>query len=238
MANDEHDPYGAFSADLDGEGEGEAGLLQAWQAGARAALRPPAGAPASYETLQRRYQVDLDDERNLADLEDAGLRQHMLRARQQLACDERALSAVPAVEALVDSDTQGRRGLSALTVALKAQKTALQCAGDAVASLATAASGLVRGERPHGFPAAGAALAAGSAEAQNLAYLAGRLTAAVTELGQVATALGNLERDLSLSRRHSETATEGLRRRLDHYEKGYQALAALVDGGRPAPGRV
>ncbi len=74
--------------------------------GTRAGGAPAEAAPSTeeqrtiYQELQKRHQVDLNDERNLAGLEDPGLLSHMEGARRRLAEQDRALSRLPCREAL------------------------------------------------------------------------------------------------------------------------------------------
>ena len=53
-----------------------------------------------YQELQKRHQIDLNDERNLAGLEDPGLLSHMEGARRRLAAHAAAVAARPPREAL------------------------------------------------------------------------------------------------------------------------------------------
>jgi hypothetical protein len=203
---------GELKVEVEVEAEAEPGEGVPVDAGMRAQA-----ARARYEEIRRAIQVDLNDERNLADLEDPGLRKHMEWARAHLAQQESKLAELPALEGIDQTDRAGRRSLSALMVALKEQQMNLQCASDEVLLEATNVGRLANGEKPHGYPAANEPLVAETALAKNFAHLQKKLVNAGDALTAVLLALADFERDLTLGRRNYETVVDGLRRHVDHY---------------------
>jgi hypothetical protein len=203
---------------------------------------PDAPAPqAGYDSLKTRYQVDLNNAANLADLEDPRLRTHMELARQRLAEYQLGVLKLPQLDELVKGDTAGRRDLSALMVTLKEQQMALQCACDDLILQESNVGRLANGEQPHGYPALGTRRApaapaspardgSGVPEglAQNLGHLAKKLASIGAGLGESVKAVESFERSLTLARRNYETVVDGLRRRQDHYELAYREATALA----------
>jgi hypothetical protein len=200
----------------------------------------PGAAQAHYEALRRQHQVDLNDERNLADLEDPGLMDHMHLARRQLAGHDLELAKLPQPAELERADTDGRRSLSALALSLKEQQMALQCACDAVILEAANVGRLVEGGRLHAYPAPSAALGRDTAVAKNLEHLGKKLSSAGSELSKIAEAFSNFERALTLARRSYEAVVDGLRRRHARYEASHQELSeslrASAGGSEPPAG--
>ena len=175
-------------------------------------------AQRRYDELKRQHQVDLNDAKQLTDLEDAGLQAHMDQARKQLANHERNQASLPSTESLRRHDEDARRALSSLMTNLKAQQMALQVACDDVLLQATNAQKLAEGGRPHGYPTTDGA-------AKSYEYLGKKLTAAGNALTQLALELEVFERELTLARRLYEGTVNGLARRGQHFENAYFEVA-------------
>jgi hypothetical protein len=182
--------------------------------------RSAESAQRRYDNLKRQHQVDLNDAKQLADLEDAGLQAHMDQARKQLANHERNQASLPSTASLRRHDEEARRALSSLMTNLKAEQMVLQVACDDVLLQATNAQKLSEGGRPHGYPATDG-LASQDRAAKNYEYLGKKLTAAGNDLTQLALALEGFERELTLARRLYEGAVDGLARRGQHFENAY-----------------
>jgi hypothetical protein len=189
-------------------------------------------AQRRYDELRREHQVDLNDAKQLADLEDPGLVAHMDRARKQLANHERNQAALPSEESLRRGDTDARRALSSLMTSLKTQQMALQVACDDVLLQATNAQKLADGGQPHGYPAADD-LSPQEHAAKSFEYLGKKVSAAGNDLAQIVTALEGFERELTLARRAYENAVDGLARRGQYFEEAYGEAAFLA--GREGP---
>jgi hypothetical protein len=172
-------------------------------------LRPP---PAGAQSL------DLNDPKNLEDLEDPGLRERVAQARARLAEQERLLAELPPVEELADLDCKAQQALSRGVTAVGAQHLLQVSLQADVEGLARAARALAGGERPSGFPPLGEA-----DDAACVTLLANRLLKVADLLGGVADALKAQEADLTRGRRDAGAAADGWRRRAE-------ALA-------PCPGR-
>jgi hypothetical protein len=181
-----------------------------------------------YDRLRQQHQVDLNDAKQLADLEDPGLLAHMDRARKQMSDHARGLAALPAEETLQAHDTAARRSLSGLMTSLKAQQMAIRVACDDVLLQATNSQKLAEGGRPHGHPPGGTA-------AKSFEIIGEKVSAAGEDLARVAAALGEFERELTLARRAYENAVEGLSRRGQYFERAYGEVACLAGHCHAAP---
>jgi hypothetical protein len=182
--------------------------------------QPAPGAPGP-------GQLDLNDERNLGNLEDPVLVAHMRRARATFADHERIRADVPGEAALAERDAEARRALSGTSTSMNSGGMDLRCATDDVLVQATNLDRLVAGEALHGFPAANRPLPRDGPLAQNLTHMAKKLRQSGAALEKLATDLQNLERALTLARRGYEAVVDGLRRRCDD-------LAAKNGAGPPA----
>lgn len=191
------------------------------------ALGPPPGAPGvaskpggresekapCYDELRRRYQVDLNSEENLGDLEDPGLAEHMRRRREEREALEAARASLPRKEELKRGDAEGRRALSSLTARLKDQQMALQVAGDEVHAHASNVGKYSDGAQPHGYPPVS------GPQGPVLRHLQAKLMEAVKALGDITVALDEFERDLTLARRGYEFVVDGLNQWCEFHER-------------------
>jgi hypothetical protein len=182
--------------------------------------------PLNYEELKRAHQVDLNDAKHLADLEDPGLLAHMDQARKHLADHERAAAALPDDESLRRADVEARRSLSSLMTSLKTQQMALQVACDNVLLAATNAQRLVAGDWPHGYPGSGIS-------EKNVTHLGRKVASAGEDLLGIVATFGAFENELTLARRAYEVAISGQTRRSQCFEVAYAEILSLADGGRP-----
>lgn len=180
----------------------------------------------SYAELKRAHQVDLNDAKHLADLEDPGLQAHMDRARKHLADHERAAAALPDAAALHSADVEARRALSSLMTGLKAQQMALQVACDNVLLAAANARRLAAGDWPHGYPG-------GGLSDKNITHLGNAVASAGDDLLSIVTAFGAFENGLTLARRAYEDAITGQARRSDCFEAAYADILHLAGGSGP-----
>lgn len=118
------------------------------------------------------------------------------------------------------SNIEANRALSSLMTSLKAQQMAMQIVNDNIMLQAMNAQKLAEGGQPHGYPAESGSLATKSFE-----LLGKKLQASGNDLSQIVTALEGIERDLTLARRASESAFDGLARRGRYFEDAYFEVA-------------
>lgn len=186
--------------------------------------RSAISAQRNYEKLKMTHQINLNDPKQLADLEDPGLQAHMDMARKKMADYERNQATLPSKEAMQRSNIEANRALSSLMTSLKAQQMAMQIVSDNVMLQSMNAQKLAEGGQPHGYPAESSSppqvLAAKSFE-----LLGKKLQATGNDLSQIVTALEGIERDLTLARRASESAFDGLMRRGKYFEDAYFEVA-------------
>jgi hypothetical protein len=186
-------------------------------------------ARCCYDELKQQHQVDLNDAKQLADLEDPGLQAHMDRARKQLASHELALAALPSSSVLQTGNAAVRRALSNLMVSLKNQQMAIQVACDNVLLHATNAQKIADGGQPHGYPATdGGPLPTHVAKTIN--YLGQQVVSVGNDLTQAVKGLEEFERELTLARRQYENTVDGLVRRGQYFEDAYAEIESLVGG--------
>jgi hypothetical protein len=167
-----------------------------------------------YDELKRQHQVDLDDAKHLAGLEDPGLQAHMVQARKRLADSERARSAIVSAESLRRDDAGVSRMLSELTTSLKDQQMALQVAWDDVVLQATNAQRIASGDQPHGYPAMGSS----ASHFRCFEHFGEKVAAAGRDLARIVGAFEEFERKLTLARRGHESVVSGLLRRSQYFE--------------------
>jgi hypothetical protein len=183
-------------------------------------------AQANHEEMRRQYQVDLNEEKHLEDLEDKGLVEHMRVARRRLAEGDAERATLPSRVTLLRDDMATRRALSALMTKLKEQQMTLQCACDEVHAQATNVGRLAGAEQPHGYPPVGEELPS-MAMVGCLTHLSSKMMSAVCDLNGISAALGEFERDLTLARRGYEAVASGLRQRGEHFEDVFDATSLL-----------
>jgi hypothetical protein len=172
-----------------------------------------------YEELQRQHQVDLNDTKNLADLEDAGLQAHMEQARALLADHERNRAALVDEEQLARGRLEIDQALSNLLKSLNDQRMELQVACDNVLLQAANAQKLAEGGLPHGYPPAGG----GDHGSRCTEHLGRKLQGAGGALARIVEELKRFEQDLTLTRRTYETTVEGLARRSEYFRGVFDA---------------
>jgi len=173
--------------------------------------------PRSYHDEHRHaIQVDLNDEKHLADLEDTDLIEHMRKARERLALENARRAEAPDIDRLNRDDAETRQTLSALTVKLDEQKVQLQCTCEELHLHALNASRLSAAERPHGYPAPGDDPCEWASKC--FGHLSTKVQQLAARLTETLSAIESCERDLVLARRGYETVTDGMRQRLD---RGY-----------------
>jgi len=84
------------------------------------------GVQEKYLEVQRKNQVDLDDESHLAALEDKGLMSHMADARTQLLIYEKKMAELPPKETLLKQGLELDRLMTSTMRALNAHQMNLQ----------------------------------------------------------------------------------------------------------------
>ncbi len=173
----------------------------------------PAAATVAPAPAPPPTQVDLNDEKNLADLEDPSLMKHVREARDQLARWEEGRSVVPSTENLIRDDKASRQAISQAITAINEQKMALQCAIEEATLNGTNVGRIVAGEKPHSYPQAGM-------KTENLKHLQKKIESNVASFTDVYQALERIERDIVLFRRLCETVVDG-----------YAATVSVVRGG-------
>jgi hypothetical protein len=168
----------------------------------------PRGLAASMSSGDTRTGIDLNDEKELADLEDPRLMAHMGDRRAALRAAEAAKLPDPAK--LNEEDIAARRGLSTLTVTLREHIMALRCAADNVALHSSNAAKVASGTRPHGYPEE-------AGTAGWVAHLAKAIAKTAAEIEDAVNSATEAERVLTVARRSSEAAAAGYRARAEHY---------------------
>jgi hypothetical protein len=199
--------------------------------GARSAGGPAEGAPSAdeqraiYQELQKRHQVDLNDERNLVGLEDPGLLSHMEGARRRLAEQDRALSRLPCREALRE-DYVSALGMVAGVLALAEELLTDEREHVELAFLLPRqVSAFAAGQTPHGaarpLPAAAAADPAVGAA---LAFIAKKGEAVAVAFEKDLEALSETRSRLFVARRKLESVCDGLLALLEGAEEERRLL--------------
>ena len=196
----------------------------------RQQLETPEATEARLKKLRLLHQVDLNDEKNIADLEDEGLEHHRRKARQILKAGLADQAALPSASNLLRDDTATRRALSSLMANLKEAQMALQCAIDEVHAHASNALKLTVNEQPHSYPPVGPDRPT-AAMVKCLNHLEKKVMSAVGDLNRTSEMLNTFERDLTLTRRNYETVVDGLRRRDEYYMAAYAEISNLASGG-------
>jgi hypothetical protein len=171
--------------------------------------------------LKAKVQVDLNDSKQLADLEDPGLQSHMEGARRVLEEYNRRLDGIPTMEKLQESDVGTRRDISFIITKSKELQMMLRVAFDEVFQQSTNAARISEGGSPHGFPAPGSANHASAC----FHTLSRKLAAASEEIEKSITALEEFESKLTIARRSYEFVVDGVVRRVRHHE-GEAAITA------------
>ena len=170
--------------------------------------------------------LDLNDEKNLADLEDANLQAHMQQARVRAAELSAELERLPAPAELQLDVAAASQALSSVASGLSAHLLAIQCATDEIQLAARNAgrlAAILAGapqttdllKWPHGYPAAGPAA---------LLHMENKIGAIAATLGAAVVAIEGLARDHTLTRRLHDQAIEKQKRRCGHYESAYAEL--------------
>jgi hypothetical protein len=196
------------------------------ESGSDAEPEPP--VKPTFEELRKRHQVDLNDEKHLADLEDPGLMDHMRKARLALAAYESERARLPSSEVLRRDDTTARRALSGVVTQLKEQQMALQCVRDEVILHATNIERLISGTTPHGYPAQPDPKDRDGVLTRNMSYLMKKVSGAGEELSRIIVYLEDFERGLTLARRNYESVVDGLQRRHDGLEAAIEKVTTAT----------
>ena len=164
--------------------------------------------------------LDLNDEKNLTDLEDANLQEHMRLAREQAIAFNIELGRLPALAELVQDSLTAGQALSAVSSGITAHLMAIQCASDEVQLAARNAGRLAGGCQPHGYPAAGPAA---------LLHLEKKIDTITTTLGAAIVALESLAREHTLARRMHDQALGKQKRRCEHFETAFTELVTELN---------
>lgn len=193
---------------------------------------PPSMAPRNYAqqhtrlvALQEKYKIDLNDEKNLVDLEDHGLIEHMKQARLDLSIYMESLPKIPCSKDLHEQDTAARRALSAIVTDLKSQQMAMQIACDDLLLQAINAQKLAKGGHPYGYPPSPP-----SQLGPGFDHLGLKMRGIGDELARIVDAFQNFECNLTLVRRLYEVVVDGWMRRGEHYEKVFNMAAGTTEG--------
>lgn len=181
-----------------------------------------AGA-SSDSAAKLEVNVDLNDEKNLADLEDPGLKEHMRRARERLVEQERAMDTLPTPDALKREDARARQALSSIMTGLKDQQMNLQCALEEISLHSSNADRLATGDMPHGYPKTGTRSVDANLQG-NMRHLAKRISGTAASVGDTLTVLAELERHLTLARRNYEAVVDGYARRVERLEQSKREI--------------
>ena len=168
-------------------------------------------------TAANKTNVDLNNAKNLADLEDPDLTERMRRARLTAAEHEEARNRLPRADDLKRVDTEARRALSALMSALKEQQMRIRCVCDEILLSATNVDRLAAGDQPHGYPST-KDIAVTPVMKKCMDHLRKKIKGSGSELESIKEALDEFERNLTVTRRNYETVVDGLRVRDEYYE--------------------
>ena len=168
-------------------------------------------------------QVDLNDPAQLADLEDAGLMDHMDAARAQLVAQELASKELVDNEILSKQEIEGRCALSDVMNLIREQRQLLASVRDAVYLNSSNAEKLSKGIAPHGYPSVNARSGAGPLE-----LLSTRINDMGTAVEQIYDTLTSAESVLMRARRSVESVMVGRNQRCIHYESAWKELSQTL----------
>lgn len=203
------DPLARLKESDDEPSFGDDNLDVRRKAAARGARAPPTPND-SKSSLPRppaaKKGLDLNVEKNLADLEDPRLMEHMRLARERLAEQDRGAQTLRPVGELGRDYTAARRALSETVQTLNRLKMSLEVAMENVTLNGSNLGKLVAGEKPHRYPQ-------GDYSA-TLPFLQKKIVANATELSQIIAELEELEKSMTLVRRNYETVVDGYARHL------------------------
>lgn len=188
-----------------------------------------------HEELRKKHQVDLNDERNLSELEDPGLVSHMEQARRTLASQMAKSGALPARADMRAKQVQNARQFSSLIQKLDQVKRDLQCGTEETFLQAANAAKLAAGQTPHAFPR----VAVGwPPNHEALGALGRKIAAAAKSCETTSDVLVEAVAGFDVLRRDSEVVVDTLVRLVEHYHTSHVALERLmgaVPDGVPPP---
>ena len=183
----------------------------------------------AYAELKSRHQIDLNDEHNLADLEDKGLRSHMERARAILADEEKSKAALPSQETIRANHIKNLRQFSALIGALREADLEMQNGVEDTFLQARNAARLGVGEQPHAFPPIPKGKPANS---EALAMLGDKTDKAAKACQASSAAVTATIQSLDVLRRESEVVVDTLMKLVDHYRASFAAIERLLTSSK------
>lgn len=164
-----------------------------------------------YNELVKRHQVDLNDEENVANLEDPSLVAHMEAARRRLAEQERALARLPQLEVLRSQYLKAMGKISSLVRSLEersqSERENVELAHRQPRILET----LGVGQKPHGFAAPLPPPVAADPATKEALTITGKKAQDVAENYEAfLTAVQEVKNDLFVVRREVEEVGDGL----------------------------
>lgn len=178
-----------------------------------------------HQELRRRHQVDLNDERHLAELEDKGLAGHMESARSELASQELKRQALPRLDAVCAQHVKNKQQASHLVRTLQAAGLEAQCGVEDAFLQASNAGKLAAGHAVHGGREP---LTAVAGYQSALKTLGGKTEEAARAFQAAAAAMAATVNGLDVLRRDQEVVVDGLTALLRHYQASHDALARLL----------
>jgi hypothetical protein len=177
--------------------------------------------------LRRRHQVDLNDERNLADLEDKGLMSHMVQARKTLAEQTKKQQMLPKSEDTRVKHVKNLRHFSSLVQGLQSAGLELQCGVEETFLQSNNSVKLSKGERPHSFPEVPNGK---PANRDALVLLAERIDKSALQCHKSNTAITDTVNGIDVLRREYEVVVDAYVKLLNHYQASHEALEQLLGG--------
>jgi hypothetical protein len=181
----------------------------------------------AYAELKAKHQIDLNDKRNIAELEDKGLMSHMESARRLLAEQEKCKAGLPSREDVKASHVKSLRQFSALVQELRTTDLELQSGVEETFLQARNATRIGGGETPHSFPGVPQGKPANH---EALAMLSTKIDRAGNSCQESSKAITSAIQTLDVLRRDSESVVDALTKMVDHYRKAYDALEQLLGG--------
>jgi myosin heavy subunit len=167
------------------------------------------------KALAKKFQVSLDDEKNIKELEDPDLVQHMADARSRLTELERKYGDIPAESELAEKYAQTLRTLSSGITTLTEKSRALQAQAEQMHLGSSNALKLSRGEQPHGYPAVKPKPPKNAAALKKL----GESVEAVAKATEkVHEELATLRNNLTVMRRDFEFVVDNQKKVIEHYK--------------------
>lgn len=181
--------------------------------------------------LRQRHQVDLNDERNLADLEDKGLMSHMDKARAALAEQAKRHQELPKQNEIRARHVKNLRAFSSLVQGLQNAGQELLCGVEDAFIQSSNATKLSKGDRPHSFPDVPKGA---PANREAIVKLAEKISSSAGQCQKTNTAITDTVNGIDVLRREYEMVVDAYAKHLEHYRASHDALIQILGNGSGA----